>query len=191
MKIQQKNGNKIVYFTIKNKFKKSNFTSNWLKCLNALITWTISGICRKFFFYSVQGSLCNFRRKFGADRSIFKLLAIFQSWLGKNHQYGVKRLSSVFFRKYHESSPLFGIWPPRLAASVVAHWGGNRTVPWPLVWDSWPLLYRTSLPRDHSENHLIWVDSIPVIPLAWSRMSLECLVGSHKFPTILIILSLQ
>ncbi len=50
-----------------------------------------------------------------------------------------------------ESSPLFGLWPSRLAASVVAHWSGNRTVPWPLVWDSWPplsyALYRTSLPR--------------------------------------------
>ncbi len=32
-----------------------------------------------------------------------------------------------------ESSLLFGLWPSRLAASVVAHWGGNQTVPWPLV----------------------------------------------------------
>jgi hypothetical protein len=32
-----------------------------------------------------------------------------------------------------ESSSLFGPLAPRLAASVVAHWGGNRTVPWPLV----------------------------------------------------------
>jgi hypothetical protein len=33
----------------------------------------------------------------------------------------------------HENSSLF--WPtgPRLAASVVAHWGGNWTVSWPLV----------------------------------------------------------
>ncbi len=35
-----------------------------------------------------------------------------------------------------------------------------------------------SLP-DHLENHLIWVDSIKVIPpLALSNMSLECIVGS-------------
>ncbi len=33
----------------------------------------------------------------------------------------------------HESSSLFSPLAPRLAASVVAHWGGNRTVPWPLV----------------------------------------------------------
>ncbi len=32
-----------------------------------------------------------------------------------------------------ESSSLFGPLAPHLAASVVAHWGGNRTVPWPLV----------------------------------------------------------
>ena len=36
-------------------------------------------IFRKIFFDSVQVALCNFRRKFGADRSIFKLSAIFQS----------------------------------------------------------------------------------------------------------------
>jgi hypothetical protein len=28
---------------------------------------------------------------------------------------------------------LFGPLAPRLAASAVAHWGGSRTVPWPLV----------------------------------------------------------
>ncbi len=46
-------------------------------------------------------------------------------------------------------------------------------------------------PPDHRENHLIWVDSIPVIPLAWSRMSLERLVGTRKIPTTLVTLSLQ
>ncbi len=99
------------------------------------------------------------------------------------------------FVNCHESSPLFGLWPSRLAASIVVHWGGNRTVPWPLVWDSWPPLSYALLdqppPPDHRKNHLIWVDSITVIPLAWSRMSLECLVGPRKFPTILMILSLQ
>ncbi len=95
----------------------------------------------------------------------------------------------------HESSSLFGPLAPPLVASVVAHWGDNWTAPWPLVWDSWPLLsYALSdqppLP-DHRENHLIWVDSIPVIPLAWSRMSLECPVGIRKFPTTLVIPSLQ
>jgi hypothetical protein len=92
-------------------------------------------------------------------------------------------------------SSLFGLLAPRLVASVVAHWGGNQTVPWPLVWDSWPpLSYALSdqppLP-DRCENHLIWVGSIPVIPLAWSRMSLECPVGTCKFPTTLVIPSLQ
>ncbi len=104
-------------------------------------------------------------------------------------------LSSVFFVSYRESSPLFGLWPSRLAASVVAHWGGNWTVPWPLVCDSWPPLSYAlpdqPPPPDHRENHLIWVDSIPVIPLACSRMSLECSVGTRKFPTILMTLSLQ
>ncbi len=99
------------------------------------------------------------------------------------------------FVNCHESSPLFGLWPSRLAASIVVHWGGNQTVPWPLVWDSWPPLSYAlpdqPPPPDHRKNHLIWVDSIPVIPLAWSRMSLERLVGSCKFPTILMILSLQ
>ncbi len=33
--------------------------------------------------------------------------------------------------------PLFGPLAPRLAASVVAYWGGNRTVPWPLVLRLW------------------------------------------------------
>ncbi len=101
----------------------------------------------------------------------------------------------VLFVNCHEISPLFGPVAPRLAASVVAHWGGNWTVLWPLVWDSWPPLSYAQPnqppPPDHCENHLIWVDSIPVIPLAWSRMSLECPVGTRKFPTTLVIPSLQ
>jgi hypothetical protein len=32
-----------------------------------------------------------------------------------------------------ESSSLFGPLASCLAASVVVHWGGNRTIPWPLV----------------------------------------------------------
>jgi hypothetical protein len=35
--------------------------------------------------------------------------------------------------KKKKKSPLFGPLAPRLPASVVAHWGGNWTVPWPLV----------------------------------------------------------
>ncbi len=95
----------------------------------------------------------------------------------------------------HESSSLFGLLAPHLVASVVAHWGGNRTAPWPLVWDSWPplscALPDQLPPPDNRENHLIWVDSILVIPLAWCRMSLECPVGTNKFPTTLMIPSLQ
>ncbi len=95
----------------------------------------------------------------------------------------------------HESSSLFDPLAPRLAASVVAHWGGNQTVLWPLVLrllasaelcSTWP-----ASPPDHRESHLIWVDSIPMIPLAWSRMSLERPVGTRKFPTTLVTLSLQ
>jgi hypothetical protein len=46
-------------------------------------------------------------------------------------------------------------------------------------------------PAWSSREHLIWVDSIPVIPLAWCRMSLERLLGPRKFPTTLVTLSLQ
>jgi hypothetical protein len=85
----------------------------------------------------------------------------------------------------HESSSLFGPLAPHLAASVVAHWGGNRIVPWPLVWDCWPSLSFAlpdqPPPPDHCENHLIWVDSIQVIPLACCRMSLESLEEHVKF----------
>jgi hypothetical protein len=95
----------------------------------------------------------------------------------------------------HESGSLFGLLAPHLVASVVAHWGGNQTAPWPLVLESWPpLSYAVpdQPPRpDHRENHLIWVDSIPVILLAWSRMSCERPVETCKFPTSLVTLSLQ
>jgi hypothetical protein len=84
---------------------------------------------------------------------------------------------------------------PRLAASAVAHLSGSPTVPWPFVWDYWHLLSFTlpdqPPPPDRLETHLIWVDSIKVIPLACCRMSLECLVGTRKFPTTLVTLSLQ
>ncbi len=67
--------------------------------------------------------------------------------------------------------------------------------PWPLVWDSWPPLSFAILeqppPPDHLENHLIWADSIRVIPLACCRMSLELLSGPCKFPNTLVTLSLQ
>ncbi len=104
-------------------------------------------------------------------------------------------LSSVFFLvNCHESSSLFWPFGPLSGCLGCCPLGGNRTVPWPLVWDSWPplsfALPDQPPPPDHRENHLIWVDLIPVIPLAWSRMSLECLVGSCKFPTTLMTLSL-
>jgi hypothetical protein len=51
----------------------------------------------KFFFDSVEGALCNFPRKFGADWRILKLSAIFQIWLGENHQFVVKGLTVKFF----------------------------------------------------------------------------------------------
>jgi hypothetical protein len=50
----------------------------------------------ELFFYSVQDALWNIRRKFDADQRIFKLSAIFQIWLGKNHQYVVKGLVRYF-----------------------------------------------------------------------------------------------
>ncbi len=85
------------------------------------------------------------------------------------------------------------IWPsgPRLAALVVAHWGGNRRVPWPLVLRLLASLPDQPPPPDHRENHLIWVDSIPMVPLARCEMSLECPVGTRKFPMALVMLSLQ
>ncbi len=93
--------------------------------------------------------------------------------------------SSLSFCKYVvRVALLFGPLPPRprLAASAVAHLSGSWTVPWPLVWDSWPplsfaLSNQPSLP-DHLENNLIWVDSTKVIPLASCRMSLERLIGT-------------
>ncbi len=88
----------------------------------------------------------------------------------------------------------FGPLTPCLAALAVPHLSGQR-VPWPLVSDSLPPLsfalpYQPS-PPDHFENHLIWLDSIKVIPLAWCRMSLEHLVGAHKIPTTVMILLYQ
>ncbi len=100
-----------------------------------------------------------------------------------------------FFVNCHESSSFFWPFGPCLAASVVAHWGGNQTFPWPLLWDSWSSLIFAlpdqPPPPDHRENYLIWVASIPVIPLAWSRMSLERLEGTRKFLTTLVTLSLH
>ncbi len=95
---------------------------------------------------------------------------------------------------------LFGPLAPHLAASAVAHWGGSRTetVPWPLVLKllasaelcSTGPASPAALP-DHLENHLIWVDSNKVIPLACCRMSFDRLLGTRKFPTTLVTLSLQ
>ncbi len=76
-----------------------------------------------------------------------------------------------------------------------AHLSGSWTVPWPLVWDSWPplsfaLLDQPPLP-DHLENDLIWVDSIKMITFACCMMFLERLVETRKIPTTLMTLSLQ
>jgi hypothetical protein len=76
-------------------------------------------------------------------------------------------------------------WPPCLAALAAAHLSSSRTVLGHQFWDSWPplsfALPDQPPPPDHLENHLIWVDSLKVIPLACCRMSLERLVGT-RFP---------
>jgi hypothetical protein len=46
-------------------------------------------------------------------------------------------------------------------------------------------------PPDHLENHLIWVVSTKVIPMVCCRISLDRFVGTCKFPTTLVTLSLQ
>jgi hypothetical protein len=64
----------------------------------------------KILFDSVEGALSNFRRKFDSNQRIFKLSAIFQIWLGKNHQYGVRGLNVLgsakvmkyYFVKYNK-----------------------------------------------------------------------------------------
>ncbi len=105
-------------------------------------------------------------------------------------------LSSVSLVNCLESSSLFWpLWPPVWLPRLLPTGGGNRTFPWLLVWDSWPplsfALPDQPPPPDHLENHLICADSIQVIPLAWCRMSLELLVGTRKFLTTLLTLSLQ
>ncbi len=90
-------------------------------------------------------------------------------------------------------------------ALYLAHWHGSAAAHLSSTvvgqslglqfWDSWPPLSavlqdQPPLP-DHLENHLIWVDSIKVIPLASCRMSLERLVGTGKFPTTLLTLLFQ
>jgi hypothetical protein len=86
--------------------------------------------------------------------------------------------SSLSFSKYAmRVALLFGPLAPRLAASAVVHLSGSRTVPWPSVLR---LLAPLSFalpdqppPPDHLKNHLIWVDSIKLIPLACYRMYLD------------------
>ncbi len=83
------------------------------------------------------------------------------------------------------------VWLPRLLFTWVVV--GQALGPW--FWDSWPplsfaLLDQPPLP-DYLENHLIWVDSIKVIPLACCRMSLERLVGTYEFLATVVTLSLQ
>jgi hypothetical protein len=83
------------------------------------------------------------------------------------------------------------LWLPRLLLTWVVV--GQSLGPW--FWDSWPPLSFALLdqppPPDHLENHLTWVDSIKVIPLACWRMSLEHLVGTCEFLATLVTLSLQ
>ncbi len=100
--------------------------------------------------------------------------------------------SSLSFSKYVvRVAFLFGPLAPRLAASAFAHLSGNWTVPWPLFLrltaSAGLCSTRPASPPDPLENHLIWVDSIKVC----CRMSLECLVGTRKFPTTLVTLSLH
>ncbi len=76
-------------------------------------------------------------------------------------------LSKYVVRIAHFFGPLTPIWLPQL----LSHLSGGRTVPWPLdlrlLASAELLLYQTSLPPpNYLENHLIWVDSIKVIPLA-------------------------
>jgi hypothetical protein len=103
---------------------------------------------------------------------------------------------SFFFSKYVVwVALLFGPLAPCLAASAIAYLSSNWAVSWPLVLRLLAFAELCSTgpasPPEHLENHLIWVDSIKVIPLACCRMSLERLVGSRNFPTTLVTLSLQ
>jgi hypothetical protein len=141
---------------------------------------------------------CNF--KFGAycRISVFPFLIVVPSLAGcLCPTVFQSELIQVLFllANYHESSSLFwpsgpSIWLPRLLPIGVAT--GQSLGP--SFWDSWPplsfALPDQPPPPDHRKNHLIWVDSIPVIPLAWGRMSLERLVGSRKLPTTLVSLSM-
>ncbi len=106
--------------------------------------------------------------------------------------------SSLFLSRYSVRVALF-IWPTGsksgcLDCNLIGVVVGQS--PYPYYWDSWPLLSygptdQPSLP-DHLENRLIWVDSTKVIPpLAWCRMSFECIVGIHNLPATLVTLSLQ
>jgi hypothetical protein len=98
----------------------------------------------------------------------------------------------------HESSPLFYPLAPSLAAStaISIEWYSDSPCPLDLSFETLGLCWATALPDqppppDHLENHLVWVDSTKMIPLACCRMSLECLVGTRKFLTTLVTLSLQ
>jgi hypothetical protein len=90
-------------------------------------------------------------------------------------------------------SPLAFCWLPRL----LSHWRGSRTVPWTLVLRLLATaelrLYWTFLP------HLIILRTIwsewtwpRWSPLAWSRMSLERIVGTRNLPathyTIIVLM---
>jgi hypothetical protein len=86
-------------------------------------------------------------------------------------------------------------WPPSGCLDYCFNWAvvGQSIA---LSFETLGLHWASALPDqpplpDHLKNHLIWVVSIKVILLAGCRMSLELLVGTCKFPTTLVTLSLQ
>jgi hypothetical protein len=77
--------------------------------------------------------------------------------------------------------PLTPCWLPR----PLTHLSGSHDSPVPLSFETLGLRWASALPDqppppDHLKNHLIWVDSIKVIPLACCRISFERLVGTHN-----------
>ncbi len=80
---------------------------------------------------------------------------------------------------------LLGPLAPHLAAltTVSLEWESDSSLA--LSFETLGLCWASALldqppPPDHLENHLIWVDSIKVIPLACCRMSFEHLVGTSR-----------
>ncbi len=109
----------------------------------------------------------------------------------------IARFNSRWYSKYVVRVVLsFGPLAPRLAALTTVHLSDSRTVPLALSFETLGLPWASALPDqppppNHLKNHLIWVDSIMVIPLACCRMSFECLAGTRRFPTTFVTLPLQ